>query len=239
MKKLEGKVIVVFGASGGIGSALSHVFLAEGAHVVLSARTESKLLSLQQRLGQENTTVAPLDATDGTAVERLLADLKSAHGRVDAVVVTAGTWQRLSIDSSLSDALKLAPEHYKAIFLPSFVSGFVAQRFFRRQGDGLIVSISSHAAVRPELRGNLTYGPMKAAVRHLMFALREELKGTKVRVVDIQPAIVNTPDNQKLLDTDEKRQEAVQPEQIGRRIVNLFDDPNPPAEILLDSSVVL
>lgn len=236
---MQGKVIIVVGASGGIGSVLSKVFVEEGAHVILSARTESKLIDLQGQIGQESATVAALDATDPVAVENLLEKVKNEHGRVDAVVITAGTWARLSIDSSLTDAEEMADRHFKAIFMPGYICALVAQKFFRRQGDGLIVSISSHAAVRPSLKGNLTYGPMKAATRHFMLSLRHELAGTKVRVTDLQPAIVNTPDNQALLDTEEKRQRAVQPKEIAQWVVNHIEDPHLPAEHLFNSSVVL
>jgi len=238
-KTMEQKVVVVVGASGGIGNVLSRQFHQSGASVVLAARNESKLRELQSQIGEERTLIVPTDATDVTAVKSLFKKAVDTFGRVDAVVITAGTWDRLSSDFQSEKALELIEKHYKAIFLISFIVGFVAQEFFKQQGGGLIANISSHAAVRPELPGNLSYAPMKAASRQFMLALRHELTGTGVRVTDIQPAIVNTEGNRGMLDTEEKRDGAVQPEEIGSWVMSNIDNPNVQAERLFDSKVVL
>ena len=237
--ELRDRTVVIIGASGGIGSAFARLFGEAGANLVLSARTESKLLELREKIGGNDVLVFPADATDPIKVNELFEVAKKRFGKVDAVVIAAGTWKRLSIDDPADSAVKLANDHFKALFLPTFVVGFIAQRFFRDQGQGLLINISSHAAIRPNLNGNLTYGPMKAACRHFILALSNELKGSGVRLCDIQPAIVNTPDNAPLLDTPEKREKAIQPEEIAEWVMEHFDDPNIPAEKLFDSKVIL
>lgn len=238
--KLKDKVIIVIGASGGIGSVLAREFHRAGATVVLSARNKDKLTELQTSLGQTRTIVCPADATNPHDVLALLEGLQQRYKLVaDLVVISAGTWARLNKDNFPSQAKELAEKHFQNIFLPSFVVSFAAQQFFRQQKKGLIANISSHAAIRPELEGNLSYGPMKAGARHFMLALRHELKNDGVRVVDLQPAIVNTPDNSGLLETAANKNAAVQPEDIARWIIEHLDDPNIPAEHLFDSSVVL
>lgn len=238
----KGKTIIVVGASGNIGSVLSRVFHEAGANVVLSARTLEKLTDLEKELG-ERTLVVATDATKPAMVEKLFLAAQNTFGHVDAVVITAGRWDRLSIKNQPDEAHDLALRHFESLFLPTLVTAFTAQHFFKRaEGDkGLIINISSHAAVRYELVGNLSYGPMKAAARQFMLAMRHELKLAKsmVRAVDLQPAIVNTLDNRELLDTEEKRAQAVQPEDIARWIIEHFDDPKIPAEHLFDSQVIL
>lgn len=235
---MNDKVIVVVGASGGIGRVLSKVFVESGAKVVLSARNEARLLELQASLGEAGTLVLPADASNIEDVEKMFAGVAAKFGKVDTVVISAGTWARLNVESSSTEAAALLDAHFQTLLKPTFNVAFVAQRVLRESG-GLIANISSHAAIRPELKGNLTYGPFKAAAHHLSLALREELKGTKVRVTDIMPAIVNTEDNATFLDTDEKRLGAVQPEAIAHWIVSHLDDFDIPAEVLFDSKIVL
>jgi 3-hydroxy acid dehydrogenase / malonic semialdehyde reductase len=235
----ENKTIIVVGATGGIGSVISRKFVEFGANVALSARTESKLTSLSESLGREKILVTPADASSPEDVQGIFNKAKQRFGGVDAVIIAAGTWNRLSIDGEIQEAVSLAKRHFDALFLPSFVVGYIAQKFFRDQGNGLIVNISSHAALRPELQGNLTYGPMKSASHHYMLALRKELEGTNVRVTDIAPAIVNTPDASGLLNTEEKSSKAVQPEEIAGWIIEHIQDEKIPDTKLFDSSIVL
>lgn len=240
MKKLEGKTIIVVGASGGIGRVFCRVFYDSGANVVLSARNEERLNKLKMSLGGERVLVAPTDATFVPDTKAMFEAACNRFGSVDAVVISAGTWRELSVKNATDEALNSSDELYHSIFLPSFVVGFAAQKFFRKQArGGLIINISSHAAIKPELPRNLTYGPFKAAARHFMLALRHELAGAKIRVTDIEPAIVNTPENSFLLNTEEKRKKAVQPEVIAEWIIEHFDDPDIPAEKLFDSDVVV
>jgi NADP-dependent 3-hydroxy acid dehydrogenase YdfG len=238
MNKLEHKNIIVIGASGGIGSALVRSFCKEGASITLVARTKDKLEQLSQTLGCENL-VFPADAADPVQIELAFKKTQEVFGSVDAVVIAAGTWKQLSIDADINEAISLSDQHYKSLFMPTFITGYIAQQFFRKQGHGLLFNISSHAAVRPELSANLTYGPMKAASRHFIQSLFYELKGTSVRVADLQPAIVNTPDAAAMLDTPEKQMQAVQPEDIAAWIIDNFNNPELPKEKLFDSNLVV
>lgn len=236
---VTGKTIIVVGASGGIGSVCARTFAEAGARLVLSARTESKLIALAEMLPTKDVLIVPADASKAEDVKQLFERAKEHFGVVDGVLIAAGTWKRLGIDDSVQDAIALAESHFQGLFLPTLVVGQVAQQFFRKQGHGLIVNISSHAAVRTDLPGNLTYGPMKSAARHFMVSLVPELVRTGVRVTDIQPAIVNTPDAAALLDTPEKRAKAVQPEAIAEWIIENFDHPVISTEKLFPSDVVL
>jgi NADP-dependent 3-hydroxy acid dehydrogenase YdfG len=238
METTTSKNIIVVGASGGIGSILARVFCENGHRVALAARGEEKLLALQAELGADKTIVVPTDASRLPDIENLFAKTQEAFGSVDVVVISAGTWKRLAIDDTAADAEVLVREHFDKIFLPSFLIGFVAQQFFVKQGHGLIANISSHAAIRPDLPGNLTYGPLKAASRHYMHALRHELAGTQVRVTDIEPAIVDTKDTAALLGED-RRSQAVQPESIANWILEHIDNPEIPESIVFTSSVEL
>ncbi|HUQ30405.1 MAG TPA: SDR family NAD(P)-dependent oxidoreductase [Candidatus Paceibacterota bacterium] len=239
LTSVTGKTIIVVGASGGIGSVCARVFAEAGARLVLSARTESKLTALAETLPTKDVLVVPADAGKAEDVAQLFEKAGKHFGTVDGVLITAGSWKQLGIDDPVPDAVALAESHFRGLFLPTLVVADTAQQFFRKQGHGLIMNISSHAAVRTDLPGNLTYGPMKSAARHFMVSLVPELVRTGVRVTDIQPAIVNTPDAAALLDTPEKRAQAVQPEAIPEWIIENFDHPAIATEKRFDSKVVL
>ena len=225
---LKDKVIIISGATGGLGRVLTREFVKAGAKVVLSARIGGKLKALAETLPREQALVFPADASSVEEVEDLFEFASEKFGHIDAVVMSTGSWAQVGIDDSVEDAAKQADAHYQSFFKTSFVTSFVAQQVFRAQGHGLIVNISSHAAFDYKLSSNLTYGPMKAASLHLMKALRHELRGTKVRVADIEPGTINTEEMAARLDTPEKQSKAVQPEAIADWIVEHFDDENIP-----------
>lgn len=234
------KTIIIIGATGGIGRVLTRSFSQAGHNLVLVARTREKLQALKESIGSEQTLIVPADASQVMEMQKVFSSAKARFGKVDAVIISAGTWKQLGIEATPEEAVALLESHFRSLFLPSFVVGEVAQHFFRENGnDGLIVNISSHAAIRPELSGNLTYGPMKAAAFRFMQGLRHELEGTGVRVVDLAPAIVNTEEARELLKTPRMQSEAVQPEDIAQWILDHLDDPNPREQQLFDSSLVL
>lgn len=222
-KKLDGKVVIVIGATGGIGEPVCTDLAEAGVRLVIAARDEDKLKALAAKLPGQ-VLVVPTDAGNPGEVEALFAEAKKAYSHIDAVLLSAGEWKQLSIDDSLRDAEDRLSEHYRGIWRTAFFPAFVAQKFFREQGHGWIISISSHAAVRPELKGNLTYGSNKAAVFQLMKSLWHELKGTGVRINDLQPGTVDTPGNAKFLDTPEKKKMAIPPSRISGWIMEHFFD---------------
>ncbi len=242
MKKTDKtrKTVIVVGASGGLGRVLCDELSRAGLNLVLAARGLETLEKVASLLPPERTLVIPTDANDPEAVVELFQQARERFGRVDAVIISVGTWKQLSFGDPLDLATKLFDEHVRSLLRPNFIVGFVAAQFFNLQsGGGWIVNISSHAAIRPELPGNLTYGPLKAAGLHFMRALGAELVGSEVRVTDIEPAIINLPGNYDALGTPERRAKAVQPPAIAKWIIEQLGNPNPPTTKLFDSEVIL
>ncbi len=237
MDRLNDKVIAIFGASGDIGSELARVFHFSGAKLSLVARGEEKLQVLASKLPDKGRVqVITADASNEEDLLRVFEEIVTRYDRLDVVVISVGTHDWLTIDSDPAEAREMFGKHFQSIFLPSAMVGLMAEQFFRAQGGGLILSISSHAAVRTDLPRNLSYAPMKAAARSFMLSLRSDLKDwPKVRITDLQPAIVNTPSNAGALDTEEKRRKAVQPEEIAEWIIEHFYDPKIPAEKRFDA----
>jgi len=229
---LKGKVAIIGGGSGGIGSKIAEELHSRGVTVVLAARNKDKLQQLCDKLGGERVSVMSIDLTEMGEVEYLFDETLKKYGRIDCSIASAGTWHLLNLDSDLEDAEKQSKEDYGPLVQSTFNMGVVAQKYFTRTDEGLIINISSHAAKKPQLLGNLYYGAAKAAGTHFMLSLAAELRAVKsgVRVCDIQPEIVNTPENAKLLNTDEKKAAAIQPEEIAVWIAENFSN----ADIVLE-----
>lgn len=242
MKNNNKKTFIIIGATGGIGSVLTTSFYKQGYNLVLSSRKLPDLEKLAYAMDESRVLVVAADATNPDDVERLYAEAKSKFGTIDAIVVSAGSWEQLSIDKPLKEASALADKHYQIFFKIPFNAVYGAQEVFRNQKGLLILNISSHAAVRFDLDGNMTYSPMKAASHALVYNLIHELKINNIvniKACDLMPAIVNTKEAAKWLDTAEKKAMAVQPEAIADWIIENVDNDHIESEKLFPSKLVL
>src|SRR5688572_6418504 len=97
--KLKGKVVVITGASGGIGSAIARAFADEGARLVLHYRNNrAKAITLQKELASRTETlVARADLASETDARRLFARAHERFGRVDTVIANAGSWETADV----------------------------------------------------------------------------------------------------------------------------------------------
>lgn len=241
-RKLKGRSIVVIGASGGIGRELSGLFHEEGARVWLVARGQDKLRALWNELGGgARAIVWPADATDPAAMEGLFQAVRPAEEKIDLVVIAAGTHRASGIDMSAESAREMSDLLYRSIYLPTRVAGHVAQRHLRLQaGSPWLVNFSSHAAIKFDLPNNNDYSPMKAAALAYIKNLASELKNTDIRLTDIQPATVNTPDNREwILSRGLEPEDMIQPTEMARWIVENIDNPDVPLEKVFDNGRVL
>ncbi len=227
---MQGKTIFIVGGGGHIGKAIGREFVKNGGNVTFFSRTQSKLEDAVRGLHVEqavdHTHIFAGDALKPEDLERALTETKARFGGVDAVVLSAGGWTLNSRKSSDADSLNAAEDHFRDFFLIPFISGRVALKFFEEQGHGMLLNMSSHAALNPKLEGNDTYGPMKAAAHLLMTRWRwEEMeKGSGILIGNLTPMIVNTPDTASVLPTPEMKAKAVQPRDIGRWVVDHIDD---------------
>lgn len=194
---IKDKIVVITGASSGIGEATAKLLAQKGAKVVLGARRESKLQALVAEIEAENgqATYAVTDVTKPEDSERLVSLAKETFGRVDVIFLNAGLmpssnmselktkeWDQM-IDVNIKGVL-----HGIAAILPTFIA----------QKSGHIIATSSIAGLKA-YPGGAVYGATKWAVRDLMETLRMEsaLEGNNIRTATIYPAAINT----ELLDT--------------------------------------
>lgn len=185
---IEGKVVVITGASSGLGEAAARRLAGDGAKLTLGARRIERLQALARELRLAPEAVMRTDVTQRGEVKRLVDAAVSLHGRIDVIVNNAGLmpnsllenlhveeWERM-VDVNLKGVL-----YGIAAALPHMIA----------QKSGHIVNVASVAGhkVGP---GSAVYAATKHAVRALSEGLRQEVKPHRIRTTIISPGAVAT-----------------------------------------------
>jgi NADP-dependent 3-hydroxy acid dehydrogenase YdfG len=187
MARLEGRRVLVTGASSGIGAATARRLADEGARVGLLARRSGEL----ERLAATTGGVAvPADVTDVEASRRAVDEAAERLGGLDGVVNAAG----LVRPALVADA---DPEDWRRMFEVN-VLGLLhvtqaAIPHLRAGTRGDVVNLSSMSGRRLQSAQMGVYGATKAAVHTLSEGLRRELREDRVRVTVLAPGLVDTP----------------------------------------------
>lgn len=185
--ELSNKVAIITGASEGIGEALARLLVAEGARVVLAARSEEKLKALAASLGAEQAIAVPTDVAEPAQVERLVARTLERFGGVDILVNNAG----LGLYGLVEE---MDWDHFRRMWEVNFFGVArltMAALPHLRQRGGAVVNISSVAGKLP-LPYMAGYCATKFALNALSDGLRMELAPAGVRVVTVCPGRVRT-----------------------------------------------
>ena len=196
---LAGRSALVTGASRGIGAAIARRLVQEGARVGLVARPSAALDTLAAELGSAATAIA-VDVTAADAAASALHALRAAIGSgPDILVNNAGAFFVADVPSTTRASLQAMLE---LNLVAPFVFASAVVPGMRAAGQGHVVTIGS-VADRAVFPGNAAYAASKHGLRALHEVLREELRGTGVRVTLVSPGSVDTdlwdpidPDNQ-------------------------------------------
>jgi len=189
---LAGKVALVTGAGRGIGRAVAEAFAAEGAAVVLAARSRADLAEVAGtiRAASNGRALAiPTDVTQDSAVEALVEQTLSELGRLDLLVTSAGA-------ASFGAVADSKPGDWDTMLALNLRSVMVSCRAvlpaMMRQRSGMIINVSSIATKRT-LPGSAAYTATKAGLEAFSRVLAEELRPHGVRVGVLVPGAVDTP----------------------------------------------
>ena len=189
---VKDKVVIITGASSGIGEATSRLLASKGAKVVLGARREDKLQQIADdiRATGGQAVYQELDVTDPADNAAIVERAKSEFRRVDVIFLNAG----IMPNSPLS-ALKTEEWHQMVdININGVLNGVAAVLpTFIAQKAGQVVATSSVAGLKA-YPGGAVYGGTKWFVRDFMEVLRMEsaMEGTNIRTATIYPAAINT-----------------------------------------------
>jgi NADP-dependent 3-hydroxy acid dehydrogenase YdfG len=186
---IEGKVVVITGASSGLGAATARLLSAQSAKLVLGARRLERITALAEELGGPARALAvATDVTRHEQVKRLVEAAVKAFGRIDVMINNAGL-----MPNSPLDRLKIEDwDRMIDVNLKGVLYGIAAALpYMKQQMSGQIINVSSVAGhkVRP---GNAVYAATKHAVRVLSEGLRMEVKPYNIRTTIISPGAVDT-----------------------------------------------
>jgi serine 3-dehydrogenase (NADP+) len=191
-RDLDQKVIVVAGASSGMGRATALAAAEAGATLVLAARNAAAVQDVASAAEQRGArvTAIPTDATDRDAVERLIQEAVTTYGRIDALVNTVGTnIPRRALDELTRDSWA---DMIAANLSAAFNLTQAVVPILRDQGGGLIIYVSSAAAKKPD-RSGVAYQATKAGVVGLAHGTMEEERQHGIRTTVIFPGLTDTP----------------------------------------------
>ena len=226
MGNLSGKIVLVTGASSGIGRATALAFAKEGARVAVCARREDRLQELAEELGKAGAQAVHtflLDVQDRAAVEAAIAALPSEWSAIDVLVNNAG------LSRGFTKVYEDDPQNWEEMIDTNvkgllYVTRAVVPGMVER-GRGHVVNMGSTAAYTTYANGAV-YCASKAAEKSISEGLKIDLMGTPVRVTSIDPGMVETAFSEVRFRGDSERAAKVyqnitplQPEDIADAIV--------------------
>jgi 3-oxoacyl-[acyl-carrier protein] reductase len=187
---LRDAIVLVTGASRGIGRAVALAFAHEGACVVATGRDQALLATLVPALreGHAEAWTEAIELTAADACERLVAQVLARHGRLDVLVNNAGI-------AAVAPVERLTLEDWRHLMAINLEVPMRLTRqavpVMRRQNSGRIINIASDAALRG-IGGMSLYCASKHALLGFARAVNEELRGTPVRITTLCPGPVTT-----------------------------------------------
>jgi NADP-dependent 3-hydroxy acid dehydrogenase YdfG len=208
------RVLLITGASSGIGAATARHASADGWRVVLAARSRARLDALAEELGgQERALAVPCDVTDWEAQRRMAEFSLSAFGQIDAVFANAGF-------GGPRGFLNDTPEHWREMVLTNVYGAALTLRatipaLTDSRGHLLL---TSSVAGRRVLPGSM-YSCTKHAVTAMGEAARQDLHGSGIRVTLIEPGMTDTPF------FENRPTDALQDDDIARAVLYAVSQP--------------
>jgi len=227
---MTGRVVVVTGASGGIGRAVVRELAARGDRLALLARGETGLAAAAREVVEHggDPLVIPVDVSDAEAVEAAAAQIEARLGPIDV-------WVNVAFVSVFGRFADIRPEEYRRVtevtYLGYVYSTMAALRRMQLRDRGTIVHVGSALAYRG-VPLQTAYCGAKHAIQGFHESLRAELlhDGSKVRVTMVQLPAVNTPQfswvRSKLAQRAQPVPPIYQPEVAARAVVHAIDHPD-------------
>lgn len=183
---LDGKVVIVTGASSGIGKATAKLFADNGAKIALVARSKDKLESLAKTL--PNALVVPTDMTQADQIKAMVQKVHDHFGKIDILINNAGQGYDASVENTNIDT-------FHKLFDLDVIGPLITMQhvipIMRKQKGGTIVNISSGTALM-YLPNMSAYSSLKRALVGISLTARAELQKDNIVVSVVYPYITDT-----------------------------------------------
>ena len=216
--RLDGKVAIVTGGSRGIGRAIAVALGAEGATLLLAARSPEKLdetANVVRRAGGRAETVVT-ELTEEDSIRSLVAVARDKFGRLDILINNAGITHSAPLEQTRTEDLDRC---WAVNARAPFILCREALPLLRQAEEATIINISSVVGVKGYPLQS-AYTASKHALRGMTISLAEELRGTNIRVHVICPGGVDT-DMVQHVRPDIKKEDLIGPEEIADLVLYL------------------
>ncbi|MFH7026395.1 MAG: SDR family oxidoreductase [Heteroscytonema crispum UTEX LB 1556] len=192
MLSLQNQIVLITGASSGIGAACAKIFAFSGAKLILAARRLERLQQLASELNKEFTVdihLLQLDVRDRSSVESAISNLPPAWSDINILINNAGLSRGLDKlhEGDFQDWEEMIDTNIKGLL---YLTRYVVPGMVKRS-SGHVVNIGSIAGHQTYPGGNVYCGT-KAAVRAISEGLKLDLLGTPIRVTSVDPGMVET-----------------------------------------------
>lgn len=220
---LSGRIALVTGASRGIGAATAIALAAQGAHVVLTARTAGGLEEVEEEIfaAGGSATIAPMDLIETDSIPRLAQAVAERWGKLDILVLNAAALGTLSAVAAF-DPKEVA----KVLALNVSAQAALIGAFdgLLRKSDGArVIGVTSKVGRHPRAYWGL-YGATKAAFENLLLSYADEVRNlTKVRVALLDPGATRTKMRARAY-PGEAPESVKPPEEVAQRIVAMLGE---------------
>jgi serine 3-dehydrogenase len=219
---ISGQVVIIVGASSGIGRAAAMLFAREGSRVVAAARREDRLQVLKEELAKEQReiTVRRADASNPEDMQQLARETLQHFGRVDILVFASG------INTRERAMDRLTPEVWNSLVTVNLNGAFYATHAvlpsMRNARSGHLIYISSISGLLADVSG-AAYQASKRGVLGMAHAIRMEEKQNGIRTSVICPGLVNTEllEQRPVKPSPEVLAQALQPEDVAETILHV------------------
>ncbi len=219
---VEDRVVIIAGASGGLGSVATAAFAEAGARLALLGRDQTKLdeLAAELKLPAARTLAIAADLGKPDEVEKASGEILKKFGSIDVLLNFVGGWiggkgvfetTNANLDSMLDQHLYASYAMIKA-FVPPMV----------KNGWGRVLAVSSPNASRPP-GNNAPYAIGKSAMEALMFSLAQELRGTGVTANLLLVRMIDVA-HERQINPSEKNRSWTSPEEISATLLHLCMD---------------
>lgn len=229
MSILNGKVVVITGASSGIGETTARLLASLGVHVVIGARRTERLEALASDIQSDggSVVVQQLDVTELKQMEAIMEVAQSRFGRVDAVINNAGVMPLSSLEALKTEEWNRMIDVNIRGVLHGIATGLP---LMKKQGFGHFINIASTGAyeVTPTAA---VYCATKYAVRAITDGLRQETAGQGIRVTLVSPGVTESELAESITDYEAKemmkeyRRTTLPAMTIARAIVYALEQP--------------
>ncbi|MCJ1225914.1 hypothetical protein MMC12_002563 [Toensbergia leucococca] len=186
------KKVLVIGATSGIGAALASKLVEEGSYVIAVGRRKENLEDFVHQHGKDKSSAVPFDITELEKIPNFATNITKTHTDLDCILLNSGVQNGLDFLKPDTIDLSILQTEFNTNYMSQLALTKAFLPFLQnKKGESALIYTTSSLALVPMMRC-ANYCATKAALHHVILVLREQLKDTSIKVVELYPPAVQT-----------------------------------------------